>query len=123
MANVVGYDLSLDARKRMTLEYVVENLFPGAGNLKQVSFWTGLRPMTPDGTPLVGPTPLHGLWLNTGHGTLGWTMACGSARVLADLMTHKTPAIETADLSITRYLEPASRTCPVPYTPVSTQTR
>ena len=60
--------------------------------------------MTPDGTPIVGPTPLSNLYLNTGHGTLGWTMACGSGQLLADLISGKTPAIAADDLSVFRYL-------------------
>jgi D-amino-acid dehydrogenase len=59
--------------------------------------------MTPDGTPIVGATELDNLYVNTGHGTLGWTMACGSARVLADLMSDKRPDIDVSDLSIARY--------------------
>ena len=59
--------------------------------------------MTPDGTPIIGPTRLSNLWLNTGHGTLGWTMSCGSARVLADLVSGKQPEIDSADLAMTRY--------------------
>jgi len=121
MANVVGYDNSLDESKRKTLEFVVDDLFPGAGDLKEVSFWTGLRPMTPDGTPIIGPTPIKGLWLNTGHGTLGWTMACGSAQLLADLLSQRTPAIDASDLSITRILKNFSSPCPVPSTPASTR--
>ena len=59
--------------------------------------------MTPDGTPIVGRTPLRNLFLNTGHGTLGWTMSCGSAQLLADLMSAKKPAIRAEDLSVSRY--------------------
>ena len=81
----------------------VESLFAGAGDQSRASFWTGLRPMTPDGPPVIGPTKYDNLWLNTGHGTLGWTMACGSAALLADLVGGRTPAIEHADLSIRRY--------------------
>jgi D-amino-acid dehydrogenase len=69
----------------------------------EASFWSGLRPMTPDGTPVVGPTRFRNMHLNTGHGTLGWTMACGSGRLLADLVTGKKPEIEAADLSLERY--------------------
>jgi glycine/D-amino acid oxidase-like deaminating enzyme len=68
---------------------VVTDLFPGGGDVVKASFWTGLRPMTPDSTPIVGATPLRNLFLNTGHGTLGWTMACGSASVIADLVSAK----------------------------------
>ncbi|NOV25839.1 D-amino acid dehydrogenase [Cupriavidus necator] len=107
MAQIVGYDRSLDPAKRRTLEHVVTDLFPGAGDVSQATFWTGLRPMTPDGTPIVGPTQVHGLWLNTGHGTLGWTMACGSGKLLSDLVSGKSPAIRADDLSVHRYLQPA----------------
>lgn len=107
MAQIVGYDRSLDPAKRRTLEHVVTDLFPGAGDVSQATFWTGLRPMTPDGTPIVGPTQVRGLWLNTGHGTLGWTMACGSGKLLSDLVSGKSPAIRADDLSVARYLKPA----------------
>lgn len=120
MAQVVGYNTVLDEGKRKTLEFVVNDLFPGAGDLKQVSFWTGLRPMTPDGTPIIGPTPIKGLWLNTGHGTLGWTMACGSAQLLADLVSQRAPAIDATDLSIARTMKNFTSPCPDPYTPAST---
>ncbi len=107
MAQIVGYDRALDPAKRRTLEHVVTDLFPGAGDVSRASFWTGLRPMTPDGTPIVGPTPLKGLWLNTGHGTLGWTMACGSGKLLSDLVSGTSPAIRADDLSVARYLKPS----------------
>ena len=103
MAEVVGYNLQLNPKRRATLEMVVNDLFPGAGNTAQASFWTGLRPMTPDGTPIVGATPVSKLFLNTGHGTLGWTMSCGSGQLLADLISGKRPAIVAEDLSVTRY--------------------
>jgi D-amino-acid dehydrogenase len=102
MAELAGFDLRLNPRRRATLEKVTRELFPG-GDLAQAQFWTGLRPMTPDGTPLVGATPLHGLYLNTGHGTLGWTMACGSAQLLADLISGRQPAIRPDGLDMGRY--------------------
>jgi len=103
MAELMGYDLSLNPRRRETLEMVVNSLFPSGGDIKAATFWTGLRPMTPDGTPIVGATPYANLSLNTGHGTLGWTMACGSGRLLADLVTGRPPEISTEGLSIERY--------------------
>ncbi|WP_029045692.1 D-amino acid dehydrogenase [Cupriavidus sp. amp6] len=106
MAQIVGYDSGLDPAKRRTLEHVVTDLFPGAGDVSQATFWTGLRPMTPDGTPIVGPTQVRGLWLNTGHGTLGWTMACGSGKLLSDLVSGTSPAIRADDLSVGRYFKP-----------------
>lgn len=104
MAEVVGFDKRLRAARRETLEMCVNDLFPGAAATQQASFWTGLRPMTPDGTPIVGRTPVSNLYLNTGHGTLGWTMSCGSGQLLADLMSGKRPAIAADDLSVHRYL-------------------
>ena len=102
MAELGGFDLRLNPRRRQTLEKVSRELFPG-GDLSRAEFWTGLRPMTPDGTPLVGATPVHNLYLNTGHGTLGWTMACGSAQVLADQLMGVQSAISTEGLDIWRY--------------------
>ncbi len=103
MAEVAGFDLSLEPRRRATLEKVVKDLYPDGGDLSQASFWTGLRPATPDGTPVIGATPYRNLFLNTGHGTLGWTMAAGSGRYLADLMSGKQPQISTEGLDIFRY--------------------
>jgi D-amino-acid dehydrogenase len=104
MAEIVGFDKSLRQARRETLEMCVNDLFPGGGDTAKASFWTGLRPMTPDGTPIVGRTPISNLYLNTGHGTLGWTMSCGSGQLLADLMSGKQPAIQSDDLSVHRYL-------------------
>ncbi|WJV55783.1 D-amino acid dehydrogenase [Pectobacteriaceae bacterium CE90] len=103
MAEISGFDLSLNPKRRETLEMVVRDLYPHCGSIEQATFWTGLRPMTPDGTPLVGRSPLQNLYLNTGHGTLGWTMACGSGQLLADIISEKTPDIESDDLSFFRY--------------------
>ncbi|KQM86219.1 amino acid dehydrogenase [Sphingomonas sp. Leaf23] len=103
MAEISGFNNDLPEARRATLEYSLGSLFPGAGDTSRASYWSGLRPMTPDSTPVVGATKFGNLFLNTGHGTLGWTMACGSAAVIADLMSGKRAAIETADLSIARY--------------------
>ena len=103
MAEVCGFDLALKPRRRATLERVVNDLYPKGGDLARAEFWTGLRPATPDGTPVVGATPLRNLFLNTGHGTLGWTMACGSGRYLADLVARRPTAISTEGLDISRY--------------------
>jgi D-amino-acid dehydrogenase len=104
MAEIVGFDPTLRRARHETLEMCVNDLFPGAGETASASFWTGLRPMTPDGTPIVGRTPVPNLFLNTGHGTLGWTMSCGSGQLLADLISGKRPAIRSDDLSVHRYL-------------------
>ncbi|HSI44665.1 MAG TPA: FAD-dependent oxidoreductase, partial [Methylophilus sp.] len=105
MAELAGFDLTLNPRRRETLEKVLSGLFPKAGDISQAKFWTGLRPMTPDGTPIIGQADSRfpNVWLNTGHGTLGWTMACGSGQVLADLLSDEKPAIETSDLAYSRY--------------------
>ncbi|MCW0465245.1 D-amino acid dehydrogenase [Xanthomonas sacchari] len=103
MAELAGFDLSRPARRRATLEKVVNDLYPRGGDLAAAEFWTGLRPATPDGTPVVGATGYRNLFLNTGHGTLGWTMACGSGRYLADLMVSRQPQISGEGLDIFRY--------------------
>ena len=73
------------------------------GDQAQISFWSGLRPMTPDGPPVIGKAMYGNLFLNTGRGTLGWTMARGSGRVLADLVSGRKPEIDTSGLGIERY--------------------
>ncbi len=102
-AEIAGFDLTLRPARKETLLHSVRDLFPSAGAYDKASFWCGLRPMTPDGTPAIGPSTLGNLWLNTGHGTLGWTMACGSGRVVADLISGKAPEIDMAGLTIARY--------------------
>lgn len=103
LAEIAGYDLSLNERRRETLVQSVEALFTGAGDHARAGFWTGLRPMTPDGTPVVGASTFGNLFLNTGHGTLGWTMAAGSGRLLADIISGHAPDIQHADLGPARY--------------------
>ena len=102
MAELSGFNLGLNEDRRGTLEMVTRDLFPG-GDLEQASFWTGLRPMTPDSTPIIGATQYKNLFLNTGHGTLGWTMACGSGKLISDLVLGHTPGISTDGLSLQRY--------------------
>jgi D-amino-acid dehydrogenase len=105
MAELAGFDSSLNLRRRETLEMVLNGLFPNGGDLSKSIFWTGLRPMTPDGTPIIGKAAAryNNVWLNTGHGTLGWTMACGSGQLLADLLANKCTAIQSVDFALTRY--------------------
>ncbi|MGK6306823.1 D-amino acid dehydrogenase [Variovorax sp. DT-64] len=102
-AQLSGYDLRLNDRRRDTLEHVVTDLFPEGGSVEGAEFWTGLRPMTPDGTPLLGATPIPKLLLATGHGTLGWTMAAGTGRVMADLIAGRQPEIDMEGLGPERY--------------------
>lgn len=102
-AELAGYDLTLRPGRRETLEFVVGDLFPGGGDASRATFWTGLRPMTPDGTPVIGPTPLRNLFLATGHGTLGWTMSVGTGRLVADLLAGRPLAVPLEALSLARY--------------------
>jgi D-amino-acid dehydrogenase len=102
-AELGGWSLRLREARRGTLVHSLTDLFPGAADVSQASFWTGLRPMTPDGPPVIGATKVANLWLNTGHGTLGWTMACGSGALVADLISGKQPAVECGDLGLARY--------------------
>ncbi len=102
-AEISGYDLTLHPARKATLDHSVGDLFPGGGRLEDAKFWCGLRPMTPDGPPLICAAPVKGLYLNTGHGTLGWTMACGSGRVLADILSGRAPEVDASALALSRY--------------------
>ncbi len=102
-AELAGYSMNLREPRRATLEHVVSDLFPTGGDIGRAEFWCGLRPMTPDGTPIIGATPVRNLLLATGHGTLGWTMAAGTGRVIADIVSGKKPEIDTSALGMSRY--------------------
>jgi D-amino-acid dehydrogenase len=102
-AELAGYSTVLRAGRRHTLEFVVSDLFPGGGDTARAEFWTGLRPMTPDGTPILGRGRQDNLWLATGHGTLGWTMSAGTGRLMADLLSGRKPAIDMEGLGVERY--------------------
>ncbi len=102
-AELAGFSTALREPRRRTLEHVVTDLFPRGGDISKATVWCGLRPMTPDGTPIVGGTPYANLYLGTGHGTLGWTMAAGTGRVLADLISGRKPEIELDGLTMARY--------------------
>ena len=102
-AELAGYKLNLRQARRDTLDHVITDLFPRGGDVSKAEFWTGLRPMTPDGTPVLGATRYKNLYLSTGHGTLGWTMACGTGRVMADLISGKSPEISMDGLTLERY--------------------
>jgi D-amino-acid dehydrogenase len=102
-AEIIGYSHRLGKTATDTVRYVVSDLFPKGGDVARAEGWTGLRPMTPDGTPVIGPTRYPNLFLNTGHGTLGWTMSCGSGRAVADCVLGKTPEIDFDGLTAARY--------------------
>jgi len=102
-AEITSYNMALLEKRRKNIEFSIADLFPHAGDLAKAEFWTGLRPMTPDGTPILGKTNIDNLFLNTGHGTLGWTMSLGSAKFVSDVINNKTPEIDGSDLSVDRY--------------------
>lgn len=102
-AELAGYDLTLRPGRLKLLAHVVRDLFPGAGDLTRAEYWCGLRPMTPDNVPVLGATPYQNLFLNTGHGTLGWTLACGSGKAVADLIEGRRPDIDLAGLDLARF--------------------
>ena len=102
-AEITAYNTALLEKRRKNIAFSIADLFPHAGDLTKAEFWTGLRPMTPDGTPILGKTNIDNLFLNTGHGTLGWTMSLGSAKFVSDVINCKTPDIEAAGLSLDRY--------------------
>lgn len=99
-AEFTGYDLSLNPLRCEAMARRVRQIFPGLGSLSDAEYWAGLRPATPGNVPLIGATRISNLWLNSGHGTLGWTMACGSAQILADVIGGRRPAIDPAPFSI-----------------------
>lgn len=101
-AELAGFDPALPDKRLATLNHVVSNLFPQGVDFSQAEYWTGFRPMTPDGTPIIGQTKFSNLFTNTGHGTLGWTMACGSADILAELMASNGQK-PLSELSMERY--------------------
>ena len=102
VAELMGRHLQPDPRRIAQLTAAYEALFPRT--LKPGPLvWCGLRPTTPDGPPIIGATPITGLWLNVGHGGYGWTLSCGSARLLADQMQGRTPALDTGDYAVHRF--------------------
>ncbi len=102
-AEIASYNTELHEKRRANVEFVVQDLFPNGGDIEKAEFWTGLRPMTPDGTPVLGETQIDNLFLNTGHGTLGWTMSLGSGKYVADIISNTQPDIDREGLSMARY--------------------
>ena len=102
-AELAGWNTMLDPVRVAPLVENAKSLFPEASDYVALNPWCGLRPATPDSVPILGATPIENLLLNTGHGTLGWTMACGSAKVIADMITGRTPEIDLEGLGLDRF--------------------
>ena len=98
-AEIGGAPGQMNTAALATLYKVLDDWFPGAARLSQASAWKGARPMLPDGPPVVGASRCPGIWLNLGHGSSGWALSCGSARVAADLLAARTPDIDVSGLS------------------------
>lgn len=102
-ADFAGYDTSHEPGHFATMLKVARELFPEAAHYDRPSYWACLRPMTPDGPPILGKTPIANLYLNTGSGHMGWTMACGSARLVTDLMLGRKPELPLEGMTLDRY--------------------
>ncbi len=95
-AELNGYDRDLNRVRCEAIVRRVEELFPGAGDAERAQFWTGLRPATPSNLPIIGRSKVPNLYLNTGHGTLGWTHSCGSGKSIAMIVSGKNPEVDFA---------------------------
>ncbi len=99
----IGVDVdTMNPRALATLYKVLNDWFPGAAQMAQAQVWKGARPMLPDGPPVIGASGAPGVWLNLGHGSSGWALACGSARLLADRIAGRDGAIDAEGLGIER---------------------
>jgi len=92
-AEFSGYGRTHSPKDFETMLSTMKSLFPDGADWGKASFWAGLRPMTPEGTPILGPSRMKNLWFNTGQGHMGWTMSHGAARLTADLIAGQRPAI------------------------------
>ncbi len=95
-AELNGYDRDLNRVRCEAIVERTEELFPGAGDTEQAQFWTGLRPATPSNVPIIGRSKMPNLYLNTGHGTLGWTHSCGSGKSIARIISGLAPEVDFA---------------------------
>jgi D-amino-acid dehydrogenase len=105
-AEFAGYNREVTAKRVANILSLLKQLYPQYAQRltsAQLAPWAGLRPMCPDGVPLLGPTPIRNLFLNTGHGHLGWTLAAGAARVVADLVLRRKPDIDPAPYALARF--------------------
>ena len=97
-----GYSKRIDFRRAHYLLNTLQDLLPEVGYYRSPQIWTGLRPMTPDCKPILGESPIPGLYLNTGHGSHGWLLACGSAKVVSDIVSGRPPEVDLAGFSFGR---------------------
>jgi D-amino-acid dehydrogenase len=102
-AELGASDTAAPPERFVTLLASLRELFPDAADAGRPQYWAGLRPMTPDGPPILGRTPIGGLFLNVGHGSQGWSMACGSGRILAHVVADRAPDINIDGLTLARY--------------------
>lgn len=102
-AELAGWDLTMSPIRSRAIVERARALFPGAVDIGKAELWAGLRPVTPDSVPVLGATPISNLFLNTGHGTLGWTMACGAGKAVADLVCGKPADIDMSGLGLDRF--------------------
>ena len=102
-ADFAGYDTRHAPADFAMMVKVARELFPDGGDYDHPAYWSCLRPMTPDGPPIIGASPIANLWLNTGQGHMGWTMACGSARILSELMAGRPPPVPLEGMTLDRF--------------------
>jgi D-amino-acid dehydrogenase len=102
-ADFAGYDTDYETKHFAVMLRVARELFPQGGAYDRPNYWACLRPMTPDGPPIIGGSRYRNLWINTGHGHMGWTMACGAGRIVADLIAARKPEIDIGGFSPARY--------------------
>lgn len=103
MAELTGYGTELKPDRKALLIRVVRELLPEGLDFDDVEFWAGLRPMTPDGPPILGKTRWRNLFLNSGHGSNGWTQSCGTGRIVADMVHGRMPGIDMDGLTLARF--------------------
>ena len=113
-AELNGYDTALNDVRCEALARRAAALFPRAGDRAQAQFWTGLRPATPSNVPIIGRSRLRNLYLDTGHGTLGWTLACGSGRAIADIVSGVAPEVDFPFVGLPENLRPRQRSREAP---------
>ena len=102
-AELTGYDSSISATRTQAILDVTMAVFPECGDATKAERWAGFRPMTPDCLPIIGQTKFSNLYMDTGHGSTGWTYACGSGRAIADIVSGTEPEIDLSGLTTDRF--------------------